>query len=74
MQRTPVQSNNLKSVGYDPALKLLEIEFLSDHSVWQYHGVPPELYARLMAAHSRGSFFSRNIRAHPERYDPHRIR
>ncbi len=39
MNRVPVSSSNLAAVGYDPAGKVLEIEFLNG-SIYQYFNVP----------------------------------
>lgn len=61
MQRQPVSSSNLASIGYDAGQQVLEIEFLNG-SVYSYFGVPEGLFDQLMAAGSRGSFFSQNIR------------
>lgn len=61
MQRIPVQSSNLCSVGYDEATKTLEIEFQSG-SIYRYHGVPPSVYQGLMSASSHGKYFHQHIR------------
>ncbi|MHB9038672.1 MAG: KTSC domain-containing protein [Armatimonadota bacterium] len=61
MNRTHVSSSNLKSVGYDPMTKILEIEFHSC-SVYQYSNVPPTIYKGLMSAASHGSYFNATIR------------
>jgi len=61
MQRTPVSSSNLASVGYDPNRGVLEVEFLSG-SVYQYFGVPESLYQGLMSASSHGSYFDAHIK------------
>jgi hypothetical protein len=61
MLRTPVESSNLRSVGYDPATQTLEIEFHSG-GVYQYVGVPPSVYQDLLAAPSLGSYFQAAIR------------
>jgi hypothetical protein len=53
MIRTPVKSSSLKSVGYDPATKALEIEFASGQ-VYRYADVPAESFADLMSAASIG--------------------
>ncbi len=63
MQRTPVSSTALQSVGYDPAGLLLEIEF-STGKVYQYRGVPPATYAGLMGASSQGTYFNARIKGH----------
>lgn len=62
MQRTPVVSSHIKSIGYDPTRFLLEIEFLGDgHPVYQYFGVPQHAYNGLMNAPSIGAYFARQI-------------
>lgn len=61
MERTPVSSSNIGSIGYDANMQILEIEFLSGR-VYQYFGVPVEVYEGLMSAGSHGKFFNYNIR------------
>lgn len=56
MSRTPVSSSNLRSVGYDPVSRVLEIEFHSG-GIYQYSNVPEEVYRSLMAASSHGRYF-----------------
>ena len=60
MERTRIHSPGLRAVGYDPARRLLEIEF-PDGSVYQYERVPPDLHRRFLAATSKRSFFEDNI-------------
>ena len=61
MDRIPVSSRNLASVGYDPTTSTLEIEF-NTGSIYQYFGVPQEIYEGLMNAGSKGTFFHHNIK------------
>ncbi|MEW6579566.1 MAG: KTSC domain-containing protein [Chloroflexota bacterium] len=61
MQQTPLNSSNLRAVGYDPATRTLEIEFQNGH-IYQYSGVPPSSYKALMAAESHGRYFNGYIR------------
>lgn len=61
MQRRPVSSSNLSSVGYDPATRTLEIEFRNGR-IYQYLAVPSAVYAGLMASGSKGLFFADHIR------------
>lgn len=61
MRREPVESDALRSVGYDPDRRILEIEFASG-TVYRYFEVPEEVYAGLMTAASHGEFFSDHIR------------
>jgi KTSC domain len=61
MERTPVQSSNIVSVGYDSSVETLEVEFKSG-AVYQYFNVPTLLYEQLMCAPSVGAFFNANVR------------
>lgn len=61
MKREPVQSSNISSVGYDPAVSTLEIEFHSG-GVYQYYGVPRKVYDGLMKAESKGSYFHHYVK------------
>lgn len=61
MNRTPVSSSNLRSVGYDSSTNTLEIEF-NNGGIYQYSGVPYSVYQGLMAASSHGSYFHAHIR------------
>jgi hypothetical protein len=61
MERHSVTSSNIRSVGYDPSSKVLEVEF-SNGGVYQYADVPGQVYADLEAAESVGRYFSANIR------------
>jgi len=61
MDRTPVQSSNLASVGYEPETSTLEVQFLNG-GIYQYYGIPCDIFEGLMAAGSKGSFFQQNIR------------
>ena len=61
MNREPVRSSNLKSVGYDPSNSILEIEFHSGR-IYHYFKVPLEIYDALMNAPSKGTYLDRNIK------------
>lgn len=61
MTRVPVQSSDLKSVGYNPETLQLEIEFHSG-GVYVYNGVPAHVHAALMNAPSLGRYFAQNIK------------
>lgn len=61
MQREPVQSSQIRSVGYEPASRTLEIEF-SNGAVYQYSNVDPDIHTRMMESSSVGSFFNQNVR------------
>jgi len=69
MDREPVSSSLVESVGYDPDERFLEVE-LQDGKVYQYVDVPEETYRGLMDADSHGRYFNRHVRGHSH----HRIR
>jgi hypothetical protein len=54
MDRTSVRSSNIRSVGYDPATRTLDVEF-HNSGLYQYSGVPETIYQGLMRAASKGS-------------------
>lgn len=60
MERNTVRSSLLKSVGYDPATKTLEIEF-HDGDVYSYRDFPEFLHRGLILAPSKGKFFNGRI-------------
>jgi len=62
MTRQPVQSSNLKSVGYDPATKKMQVEFSGSGQVYEYDGIEPHEHQQLVGAASVGSHFSQHIR------------
>lgn len=61
MQRIPVQSASLASVGYDPESRTLEIQFTSG-KVYQYADVPPPVAEGLLTAPSKGRYFIGRIK------------
>jgi hypothetical protein len=61
MQLVPLVSSTLASAGYDPALRRLEIQFLSGER-YLYFQVPSHIYQQLIRAESKGAWFNRNIR------------
>lgn len=61
MEREPVRSSNIVSIGYDAYARVLEIEFRTG-SVYQLLEVPQHEYEALITADSIGSYFNFNIR------------
>lgn len=57
MQRLPVESSDIVSIGYEPKERLLEIEF-NGKRVYQYKNVEADIYEQFMRAESYGHFFS----------------
>ncbi|HEY4515418.1 MAG TPA: KTSC domain-containing protein [Candidatus Paceibacterota bacterium] len=67
MQRHPVSSSNISSIGYDSQTAILEVEFTSG-DVYQYFNVPEHLYNGLLQAASPGQFLNINIIQYGYRY------
>lgn len=61
MTRQRVSSTNIRSIGYDPGNRILEVEF-RDGGIYQYFEVPPEEYDSLTKAGSLGSSFAKAIK------------
>lgn len=59
MTRIPVQSSNIRAIGYDTGT--LEVEF-KDGSVYQYADVPQKVHDALLKAPSIGTYFAKNIK------------
>ena len=60
MTRQAIKSSMLKSVGYDPQKKELEVEF-KDGSVYSYKNVPPSKAAGFLSAPSIGQYMQAHI-------------
>jgi hypothetical protein len=63
MDRTPVKSSNVKSLGYDAESKTVEVEFASG-GVYTYHNVEPKTYVELMGAESIGKAVNQLKKGH----------
>lgn len=61
MDRQAVVSSNIAAVGFDEDTGTLQVEF-SSGTVYEYQGVPKDVYDGLMAAESKGSYFAKHIR------------
>jgi hypothetical protein len=61
MNRVPVSSSNLASVGFDAEKKTLEIEF-KNGSIFQYYNVPEKIYSGILSATSHGRYFDAYIK------------
>lgn len=61
IEREPVESSNIKAIGYSNTRNTLAIEFKSG-DVFHYAPVSPELAVELYAAESKGKFYAANIK------------
>lgn len=63
MNRQPVVSSNIRSVGHDPATNTMHVEF-NNGGVYEYEGVTTEKHAALMKSGSIGSHLHQHIKPH----------
>lgn len=61
MERSYVSSSNIESIGYDETTQILEVAFLTG-AIYQYYGVPDQLYQGLMSASSKGTYLNQYIK------------
>ncbi|ARP63404.1 KTSC domain-containing protein [Mesorhizobium sp. WSM1497] len=61
MEREPVSSSSIVSIGYEPESETLEVEF-KNSGIYQYFNVPLFMHERLLMADSIGSFFNTEIK------------
>lgn len=61
MERVAVASSNIRSVGYDEARRVLEVEF-NQGRIYDYAEVPRDVYEALIHAASVGRYFAENIK------------
>lgn len=61
MNRRPVSSSSVTSVGYDPRTLTLEVEF-SDGELYRYFDVPEHDADGLIAAGSIGKYLNEHIK------------
>ncbi len=66
MKHHSLKSTNLKSTGYDPATKTLEVTF-HNGGTYRYQHVSQQLYDGLLSAASHGRYFEQHIKTkkHP---------
>jgi hypothetical protein len=61
MKRRTVDSQVIKSIGYDNTQKMLEVEF-SDGNIYQYNKVPSLRFKSLLRAKSKGYYLAKKIK------------
>ena len=64
MERTPVNSSMIASIGYDQSSGTLEVEFNTGGAIWEYYDVPENMWHEFQSASSIGKYFHANIRNH----------
>jgi hypothetical protein len=71
MQRVPVDSSSIASIGYAPERQVLELEFRASGEIYQYFDVPAEEHTAFLAADSKGTYL--NVDFKPRQYRYQRI-
>lgn len=61
MQRRPVISSSLASLGYSEETSTLDVEFRNG-LVYRYFAVPPSVFSAMLQSESKGTFHNRFIR------------
>lgn len=56
MQRIPVDSSTIASIGYAPDEQVRELEFRQSGEVYQYFDVPAKEHTAFLAAGSKGTY------------------
>lgn len=56
-----VISSNISQIDFDPFMGTMTIGF-TNNSIYEYYGVPLELYKELIESESVGRFFQKNIK------------
>lgn len=68
MDRDPVESTSIRSVGYDQESSTLEVEFIKG-AVYAYSDVPEDAYLSLLASESIGAAFSKLVKSAGYEYE-----
>jgi hypothetical protein len=61
MERKPLSSSSIASVGYDPVSRRLEIEF-HNGSLYEYFSVPQATFKALITASSAGRYLNEEFK------------
>lgn len=68
----PVESSQVKAIGYDRETKTLAVQFTrGTGAIYHYPNVEPETHQAFIGAESIGVFFGKHIKSLPfEKYSP----
>lgn len=63
IQLEPVQSSQVKAIGYDAATQTLAVQFTHGAgAIYHYPNVAPEVHAAFVSSESIGKFFGKHIK------------
>jgi len=63
MNRIPVDSSNISSIGFDEDSNTLEVEFRSG-AIYQYFDVPLAVYQDFLDSPSKGQYYAQHIKGY----------
>jgi hypothetical protein len=61
MRMTPIESTAIARAGYDPAKRILRLQYTNGR-IYDYLDVPPEIYKQLLNADSAGEFVNLEVK------------
>ena len=68
MKRSAVNSTTIRSIGYDPRRRELEIEFLESGDIYRYFDVSAEENSEFMGAESKGTYLNQVLKPRNHRF------
>ena len=69
INRVPVKSSTIASLGYDAQSETLDLEFKKSGEVYRYLGVTPAEYQELMNASSLGTYVNRSFKPKGHKFE-----
>ncbi|MGI8772078.1 MAG: KTSC domain-containing protein [Acidobacteriaceae bacterium] len=64
-----MESTTVRSLGYDTARRVLEIEFQDSGEIYRYFDVPEWEHAAFLAAESKGTYLNKAFKERGYRYE-----
>jgi KTSC domain len=61
MQREPVKSSSIASVGYERSTHRMEVQF-TDGRIYRYQEVPYGIFEGFLEAYSKGRYYNEKVR------------
>lgn len=59
---TPVESSNIKAIGFDKSRNVLRVAFNKNGTIWEYSPFTQGQYEDFLNAESKGKWFNEHIR------------
>ena len=68
MQRIPVDSSSIATIGYAPQDRVLEVEFRHSGEIYRYFDVTDKQHTAFLAAESKGTYLNQVFKTRGYRY------